>query len=479
MNFIMSPGAFWFVGRSLLEGSRAQPNLIAMTTTATVLRCQQMSAMKKRHQTQPLPNYGFSSPSVEGSLTSGSKSFSKSTNREAQSNSFRAETAESFNCRPALGANIVPAGAASTETCMDVATTMQASAAVLSKAGAVCGSHLTRQNTDVKSFAMLQDVRRRTKRSSKAFLVDPRTSQRLPLWDAITSTAIIFTAFITPYEVAFLPMATSALDVLFIINRLTDLIFIIDLAINFRLVFALEGDGEDGSGTVWVEDPYQIAKHYAQGWLPIDVLSIGASSVDFVGLGSDGTGDVSGLRALRVLRALRLIKLTRLLRASRIFRRWESQFAINYKVLELAKCLTAMLVVAHWFACFWSLQCSLFSSTLLDSWMGNTGYCEAHVAGAPCPAEFECRAERPGVACRDAASLYAASVYWAVMTITSIGYGDIGATPYNAAEQIVCTLQMLLGAILWGYVIGTFCGTIANLSPATQEFRRNLDDLNT
>ena len=65
------------------------------------------------------------------------------------------------------------------------------------------------------------------------------------------------------------------------------------------------------------------------------------------------------------------------------------------------------------------------------------------------------------------------------MSITSIGYGDIAATPYNAGEQVVCTSLMLICGMIWGYVIGTFCGAIANLAPATFEFRRNMDDLNS
>ena len=75
-------------------------------------------------------------------------------------------------------------------------------------------------------------------------------------------------------------------------------------------------------------------------------------------------------------------------------------------------------------------------------------------------------------------ALYSASVYWAVMTITSIGYGDIHATDRNVSEQVVNTLLMLTGGMLWGHVIGTFCGVVATMSPQTTEFNRRMDDLN-
>ena len=55
------------------------------------------------------------------------------------------------------------------------------------------------------------------------------------------------------------------------------------------------------------------------------------------------------------------------------------------------------------------------------------------------------------MACLPPGSIYAVSVYWAVMTITSIGYGDIAATPYNPVEQVICTFFMMLGGVVWGY----------------------------
>merc|ERR1719482_1835459 len=64
------------------------------------------------------------------------------------------------------------------------------------------------------------------------------------------------------------------------------------------------------------------------------------------------------------------------------------------------------------------------------------------------------------------------------MTITSIGYGDIRAPDLNTLEQAVCTVLMLLGGMIWGSVIATFCGVVANLDPAGTEFRTTMDNLN-
>ena len=65
------------------------------------------------------------------------------------------------------------------------------------------------------------------------------------------------------------------------------------------------------------------------------------SLVDYMLLINGPSSSMNGLRALRVLRALRLIKLAKLLRSTRIFKRYETRFAIDYQLLELVKCILA------------------------------------------------------------------------------------------------------------------------------------------
>ena len=55
---------------------------------------------------------------------------------------------------------------------------------------------------------------------------------------------------------------------------------------------------------------------------------------------------------------------------------------------------------------------------------------------------------------------YIISLYWAAATTTSTGYGDI--TAVNTSERIVALIAMIIGLILYGYILGAIAATIAN-----------------
>ena len=74
------------------------------------------------------------------------------------------------------------------------------------------------------------------------------------------------------------------------------------------------------------------------------------------------------------------------------------------------------------------------------------------------------------------ADKYSVSLYWAITTITSVGYGDV--SPQNPAELQVCTVFILLGSILWAYIIGNACGIAASLDVENIRHHQTMDDLN-
>ena len=314
------------------------------------------------------------------------------------------------------------------------------------------------------------------------WIIDPRSSKKMQTWDFVITAALIFTAFVTPVEVSFMPPPETALDALFIINRFVDVIFIIDMALQFVLMYPEEGR----EGARWIFDPVTIWKHYLKSWFLLDLVSILVSVFDYMFLLDTGEGDggnftnataggdiddgtlenVSKLKALRVLRVLRLIKLLRLLRMSRIVKRWESKVAINYAAAAIVKVFLSLLLWAHLCACLWTLQADLVSDYRYQTWLGYDGLCKPVVSASG----------KVYDACESPGELYVASLYWSVMTITSIGYGDIH--PHTWKERVICVVVMLIGSVLWGQLIGTFCSVVATFNPEAAEFRRTMDELN-
>ena len=72
-------------------------------------------------------------------------------------------------------------------------------------------------------------------RYMRHLIIDPRSSVLIGPWDMVTAFALIFTTFITPYEVAL--MAEAADMALYWTNRLVDLIFLTDLLLQFVLAY--------------------------------------------------------------------------------------------------------------------------------------------------------------------------------------------------------------------------------------------------
>ena len=63
----------------------------------------------------------------------------------------------------------------------------------------------------------------------KRFVLHPNKNKYLPLWDVISTIALLYTAALTPFEAAFIApvLGPSAWkDAWFVINRILDAIFV-------------------------------------------------------------------------------------------------------------------------------------------------------------------------------------------------------------------------------------------------------------
>ena len=237
------------------------------------------------------------------------------------------------------------------------------------------------------------------------YVLDPRSTS-MGRWDALTSVALIFTAVMTPIEVGFLPAPKSAAELLFIINRAVDLIFIFDIYVSFFLMYRLQTVGRQAkveANAVWEWRPQKMAARYLRGWFTLDICSVAPSIFDFSFLleptgavACVGTGGTNPFKVVRMVRILRLFKIVRLLKASRVLARMERRNTLPYAYISFVSTIFQVLLVTHWFACILVLAGS-FSDPLI-SWKASKGYCVRSGAGparssaAPAP-KLACAAE--------------------------------------------------------------------------------------
>jgi len=276
-------------------------------------------------------------------------------------------------------------------------------------------------------------------------LIDPN-SNFMRKWDITSIALLCFVMVVTPYEVAFLP---TELNGLFVINRLIDLYFISDMVIQFFLMYRDEEKG------VLVKDQQLIIQQYLKCWFWIDLVSI--LPFDMLGVIFD-SDELNKAKALRVVRLFRLAKLLRILRAGRMFDRWESAVAVNYSVLTLVKFLFLTVIVAHWMACVWHMTVVIEDAE--PNWV--SGYLCSGSDIRPCGYPH--------------GEVYIVALYWAVMTMSTIGYGDV--TAQTTSERVVATFGMFIGSSIFAYIVGAVTGTVATMGARKTEFYELMDGVN-
>jgi hypothetical protein len=159
-------------------------------------------------------------------------------------------------------------------------------------------------------------------------------------WDVLMLFLLIYTSFVTTYEVAFMD-GNDSIDwgnVLFLINFCVTIGFLIDMAVTLNLAYS------DPNSGLLITSRCKIFRHYCKGMFLMDIIST------FPWGWLPGGGSAA---AMRLIRLLRLVKLLRILRASRIINRTIQASSLRMSTWAFIRTGILLLLCIHWSSCLW------------------------------------------------------------------------------------------------------------------------------
>uniref|UniRef100_A0A8P4GA85 Voltage-gated inwardly rectifying potassium channel KCNH2 n=1 Tax=Dicentrarchus labrax TaxID=13489 RepID=A0A8P4GA85_DICLA len=268
------------------------------------------------------------------------------------------------------------------------------------------------------------------------------------VWDWLILLLVIYTAILTPYSAAFLlndqeevamqncGYSCSPLNV---VDLIVDIMFIIDILINFRTTYVNSNDEV-------VSHPVRIAVHYFKGWFLIDMVAAIPFDLLIYRNGEETTTLIG------------LLKTARLLRLVRVARKLDRYSEYGAAVLFLLMCTFAL--IAHWLACIWYAIGSVERN-------GSIGW--LHTLGDQLGKHFNDSIPGSGPSIKDK---YVTALYFTFSSLTSVGFGNV--SPNTNSEKIFSICVMLIGSLMYASIFGNVSAIIQRLYSGTARYHTQM-----
>ncbi|MDA3959123.1 ion transporter [Oceanispirochaeta sp.] len=253
--------------------------------------------------------------------------------------------------------------------------------------------------------------------------IHPDTHQKIS-WDIFILILTIAITIIIPLIMVYqLPLN----GLLLIFDFCISMIFIADILIESHTAYFEQRE--------LIRHKESIFKNYLKKAFPIDLLA----AFPFFMILSLFPSPLM----LQIAFLSNILRLAKLLRIGRTIGRIRNSKRLNPSFIRMSLLIFWILIAAHLISCAW-----------MSIW------------------------ENPGALNPlNAESMYLRSFYWTVTTLTTIGYGDI--SPSTNLETIFVIIIELIGAGMYGFIIGNIANIIANIDIAKSQYQEKMEKVTT
>ncbi|XP_035218362.1 potassium voltage-gated channel protein eag-like [Stegodyphus dumicola] len=276
------------------------------------------------------------------------------------------------------------------------------------------------------------------------------------IWDWVILCLTFYTAIMVPYNVAFKNKTSEDVSLL-VLDSIVDVIFFIDIVLNFHTTFV-------GPGGEVVSDPKIIRMNYLKSWFIIDLLSCLPYDVFNAFDHEEDQGIGSLFSALKVVRLLRL---------GRVVRKLDRYLEYGAAMLILLLCF--YMLVAHWLACiFYSIGRSDAENGVSYSWLWKLGnVTQQQFNFSRVTNKDTVKYELIGGPPRG--TMYITALYFTMTCMTSVGFGNVAAETDN--EKVFTICMMIIGALLYATIFGHVTTIIQQMTSATARYHEMLNNV--